>query len=196
MKRFILALLLLVLFSGRALAFPNEPSGFRGIEWGSILSQYVKPNQGYYVTVNSLEAKEHYPEKVFYNPSDTRQLGNAKISELLYYSYQRDEKAPPIFSRVSMYFVNKDNTEPLEKFLYDNFGNPTKDVKHIGDRNGLGVWDIATWQGDITTLELQILRPREDGRYYATLWIISTKLIDEIESRRPKAKALVFNNGL
>lgn len=195
MKRAILVLFFLILFSGQALAYQNEPSGFRGLEWGSTLSQYVKPKQGYYVAVSSLSLKKHYPEKIFYNPSDTLQLGEAKMQELLYYSYQRDEKTPPILSKVSMYFENKSNTESLEKFLYDNFGKPTN-IKHIEDHNELGIWDIAIWQGDVTTLELQILRPKEGGHYYATLWIIGTKLIDEIESKRPKPKTLEFNNGL
>lgn len=188
--------ILLLLFSGQVLAYPNEPTGFRGIKWGSILSQYVKPSQGYYVAVNSLEAKEHYPEKLFYNPADTLYLGDAKIQELLYYSYQKDERTPPILSKISMYFTNKPNTDALENYLTKRFGNPTKKLKPIQDKNNLGTWDIFLWEGETTTLELQILRPQQNNRCYATLWIMGTKLIDEVESKRPKQKLVQFNNGI
>ena len=190
--------LFVILLCGTAFAqsYQNEPDGFRGILWESILHQLTKPQQGYYVNINSLDAKQQYPEILFYNPSDTMQLGNANIKSLTYYSYQKTDRTPPVLSKVNLYFEGKSNVDNLEKYMSETFGQPTETTEHIKDNNDLGTWDIIVWKGEKTILELSVLRSEIKPNGYATLWIMSNKLIDEIENRRPKAKELQFNNGI
>lgn len=196
-KMFIASFLLSMLFMNNCVyAFQNEPDGFRGTAWGSILNQFTKPTQGYYVNINSLDARQHYPELLFYNPSDTMQLGNAKIKSLTYYSYQKTDRTPPILSKVNLYFEGQANVNALESYMSETFGQPTEETTHIKDRNDLGTWDIIVWKGENTILELSVLRSETNPNRYATLWIMSNKLIDEIESKRPKAKTIKFNNGI
>jgi hypothetical protein len=178
-----------------AYAFQNEPDGFRGIAWESVLTQYTKPSQGYYVNINSLQAKQQYPEILFYNPSDTLQLGESKVTSLTYYSYQKNERTPPVFSKVNLYFEGENNVKILESFLLETFGKPTENNTFIKDNNNLGTWELMFWKGNNTMLEFSVLRPGENTNYYATLWIMSTKLFDEIESKRPQAKPIISNNG-
>jgi len=198
MKNFISVLILvtILLITFPAYAFQNEPDGFRGIAWNSVLSQSVKPTQGYYVCINSPDAKIQYPEIPYYNPSDTMQLGDSRISQLTYYSYERKKMTPPIFSKVNMYFEGESNVKTLEEYILNRFGPPTEKIFQIKDHNDLGTWDIMSWKGSKTILELQVLRPVDNGRYYATLWIMSNSLFDEIESKHMKSTPLKFNNGI
>ena len=103
----VLCVLVLVL-AGTALAFKNQPEGFRDLKWGD------PPTEDMVIITPSEYGRTEYKrveEKLY--------LGKAKLEQVIYWFYL-DE-----FMSVFLDFRGKDNFSLLETICREKFGKPT-----------------------------------------------------------------------
>ncbi|GMR20562.1 MAG: hypothetical protein BMS9Abin36_1158 [Gammaproteobacteria bacterium] len=115
------------IYSTSALAFKNEPLGFRGAKWGMNISS--NPQM-------ILKSSKKY-EKVYIRKDDKLSIGNAKLKRLVYFTY-KDK-----FSSVLITTKGIANRRALIDAFQANFGKGYKPNKYINE---------YLWEGSTSTV--------------------------------------------
>lgn len=138
-KGIILGLLvvLLVLIATGALAFENEPEGFRGLKWGDPPTEDMR----YVATINVIIRR-------YRKVNEKLSEGNANLEFVQYNFYGEPEK---LFT-VHIVFYGEDNFNHLKKICRDRFGEPTSTRV-----------DRLRWWGEKAAVELNYYYPKDKG---------------------------------
>ena len=146
----VLVVLMMVLLTGAALAFENEPEGFRGLKWGDP-------------PMEEMIVYDAYPLVNCYTlPDESLYLGNVKLNLIEYQFFSSPEGE--IFWGIGLYFRGEDNYDLMEIFCKDEFGEET-----------LKTWDGLNWYSQETMVILSYDLTEETG-YLAML---STPLMQQ-----------------
>lgn len=121
-------LLVIVLNVSSALAFQNEPNGFRGIKWGSNISEHSSE-------MTLIEGSKFYMRK-----NDKMSIGAAKLSAIIYMYYKER------FQMVIIQSNGLGNKSNLLKTFRSQFGLPSKPNQFIEE---------YYWRGATTFISLK-----------------------------------------
>ncbi len=144
--RRLLAALLAGVFSAAlgeaALAFPNEPGGFRGLQWGQEVA--AVPELAYTCWQSPAESSvrtfhETFDYKVYERKDDEMRIGSVPLSSVRYLAWQGRLRGVVVTLR------SKDK-DGLLAILTSRFGKARQERR--GGRTVYG------WAGDKTTMEL------------------------------------------
>ncbi|MEA1965190.1 MAG: hypothetical protein U9O41_08755 [Candidatus Aerophobetes bacterium] len=117
MKKLAIAtLIILAVLTNTALAFQNEPDGFRGLKWGDPPGEELK-----FLT------KLDEWMMGYRNPIDKLKLGDAHFYMILYQFYSPPNADVKKFMSVALYFKDKENFNILETICKVKFGKPTNE---------------------------------------------------------------------
>lgn len=105
---FMILLLVIMVMTGAALAFENEPEGFRGLKWGDPPTEEM-------IALPSQPLVNCYTL-----PDDLLYLGNVKLYLIGYQFYTAPEGE--VFMAVGLYFRGEDNYDLMEVICKDKFG--------------------------------------------------------------------------
>ncbi|MQY69683.1 MAG: hypothetical protein GH145_02315 [Firmicutes bacterium] len=108
-------LVVLLVFSGMAFAFQNEPEGFRGLKWGDPPGEEME----FMADVDELM-------KVYRSTSENNRLGDARFYLMLYTFYIPPGASVKRFTGAALYFRSKENFDILETVCKVKFGEPTE----------------------------------------------------------------------
>lgn len=125
---------LLVVASMPAIAFDSEPSGFRGINWGTKFEVNGKEMMLLDGKVNG-----DSNEKLYTRRNDKKQIGGAALKHVIYYYYKNR------FALVSIQTEGTANKTALVAAFEAQFGEGTKPNEFI---------DRWVWRGDKTFINL------------------------------------------
>lgn len=152
MKKFLLLLLPILLLFPILQAhadtnnFPNEPDGFRGIEWETHVSK-----------VKGLQNKD-----TVYSPGDityTRENDNLEVAgvkvEIIRYLFTGDK-----FTGVNIKFNNGVNYNLIKEWFFREYGNPNH------EKNVNSIVEDYMWKGNKTLIRLFYLRLNGNGSIY------------------------------
>ena len=89
-----------------AIAFENEPGGFRGIEWWTHISKLPE--------IKLLDDKDVV--RLYVRDEDPLEIGNAKLQDI-WYVFVNDR-----FSKVIITYTSDSNHEALKRTLFGAFG--------------------------------------------------------------------------
>lgn len=152
-------LFLYIFLSTNIYAFENEPDGFRGIVWGTDISQ-LKDME--FVKVDPKTGIKLYKRK-----KDNMTIGNANL-DAIYYGFF-DNKFYVVIAE-TLFFTD---FEELKKACFENFGK--------GEQPRL-YFDEYFWNGEKVKISLIYDRSSING----TLMIVSKELEKFIKDNKPK----------
>lgn len=154
----VVAVMLLVC-AGMALAFQNEPKGFRKLFWGNTPTS----------TMEFVDQLNPFM-KLYEDPTESNSIGSVSFYRI-FYSFYVDELENLKFAGVTLFYNTEQNFDALEVLCRQKFGQPT-------DKE----YNAFLWQGAITTIHLQWDTIKERG----WLCIDSTGLWDRYIKRKEK----------
>jgi len=160
----ILLLIVVMVMAGAALAFQNEPSGFRGLEWGD------PPVEG--MISFSIISLSHSYEL----PDEKLALGAVSLYMILYEFFIRGDKE--VFAGAGLYFKGEENYDRMERICKEKFGEPTK-TRYNG----------MTWNSSKSIVILQYDIIEERGwlaLHSMPLSIERTKALKKLEAEKAK----------
>lgn len=131
-KTVAVAVVMMLILSGMAFAFQNEPEGFKGLKWGD------PPTEELEFVSEMDEMMDVYQDR-----SENNKLGDARFYMMLYTFYVPPETTDRRFTEVILYFNGKVNFDVLETICKAKFGEPTD----TGYRK-------FSWQSLVTTVLL------------------------------------------
>lgn len=156
--------------------YPNEPNGFRDLEWGDsptedMIYHHTSPANIIYTRLN-----------------DKMHIGNTQFYNITYVFYSEQER----FQGVYLYFKEKENFDLLKTICQRKF----KDAQHVDEKPykpwwGLEQWSYKLWWfGPKTIIVLEYDASKNKGE----LRLISTQIateeinavIEEVEIREQK----------
>ncbi|TES86864.1 hypothetical protein E3J95_00925 [Candidatus Aerophobetes bacterium] len=107
----VVGFLVVLVLTGVALAFENEPEGFRGLKWGDPPTEDME----FY--------KQGALLKYYMIPNENLQLGNASLYMVLYQFFLRPEEEA--FSAAALYFQGEENHDRIKMICQGKFGKET-----------------------------------------------------------------------
>ncbi len=135
-KKWVGVILVVLLVLGTvAIAFQNEPDGFRGLKWGDPPTE----DMVYIDTNNNI--------KSYTRPGDKLGIGNAEFYILEYDFYEGR------FIGIFALFINKDNYDILQTICEEKFGKPTE----------RDYYELHWWGGEISLIHLEYDPIEENG---------------------------------
>lgn len=157
MKRFIKCciLLFILLVPLSSFGYDNEPDGFRGIKWGTDISELKDMN-----TYGGKLSNDAQLYALYTRQNDELQIGEAKLERIEYRFW--DNK----LSSVMIITKGYANWTALRDTAFTKFGKGYQSNQFIKDYH---------WNGDITYLSLKYNEIEEKG----TLFLLSTKLAEQ-----------------
>jgi len=160
LKLTILLLCSLALLAAPALAFQNEPEGFRGLKWGDPPTEEME----YFMELAGTDA--------YLLPDDKMALGNVALYMVVYTFYENQ------FLEVGLYFKSEDNYDLLQTICEGRYGEDEMDESF---------YEI-TWQGQKGFVFLNYDYVEEKGYLVLGNSILSLKkTADEKEKEAEKA---------
>lgn len=160
LKLAILLLCSLALLAAPALAFQNEPDGFRGLKWGDPPTEEME----YFMEAAGADA--------YLLPGDKMALGNADLYMVAYTFYENQ------FLAVALYFKGEDNYDLLQMICEERYAKNEMDE---------GFYE-TTWQGQKGFVSLNYDYMEEEGYLVLGNTILSLKkTADEKEKEAEKA---------
>jgi len=123
--------------------FPNEPDGFRGIEWETHVSK-----------VKGLQHKDtvySHGDITYTRENDNFEVAGAKVERIRYLF--TNEK----FTGVSIEFKNNDNYNIIEAWFFREYGNPNYQT------NINAIVEDYMWKGNKTLIRLFYLKLNGNG---------------------------------
>jgi hypothetical protein len=166
-----LPLILLVFFilGGISFAFQNEPDGFQGIKWGTIIT---KDTEGFY-------------PKIIYEPNYTVLGSKVNKPNIVYNNKKIDLVSPSSFHYIC--YENKfmmlrlkfkaSNFYEAEEILTGIYGKPTMTKNPTVDLDNLPI--VRKWIGDTTTIKMKTNRENIKKNGNSDILIYSTKIYEE-----------------
>lgn len=146
----------LLLVSSIALAYQNEPDGFRGIKWGTRLSVHAK----------EMTLKEKSKDETYYTrKGDKLELGGAKLTELSY-GYWNDQLVSII-----METSGHDDKAALIEAFRKQYGPGSQPAEFS---------DEYRWRGPTTNINLSC------NRGHCTAFLYATQLAAKQKSQKKK----------
>ncbi|MCX7769820.1 MAG: hypothetical protein N2202_01930 [Proteobacteria bacterium] len=166
-KVLFLITLCLFLYALQAYSFENEPDGFRGIVWGTDISQ-LKDME--FVKVDPKTGIKLYKKK-----KDNMTIGNANL-DALYYGFFENKFYAVIAQ--TMFFTD---FEELKRACFENFGRGEKPRLY---------YDEYFWDGEKVKISLIYDRSAIIG----TLMIVNKELDKMVKDNRPKEQDIKTKN--
>ncbi len=160
----------IVLLSGKSFAFQNEPDGFRGIKWGTDISELK--GMTHVRTDPSYGGVEFYTMK-----GDELRFGEAQLDNIEY-AFWRGK-----FSSVWIYSIGYSNWLDLRDATVARFGEGYKPHGYI---------EQYLWYGASTMILLQYNQIRREG----TLCMFSQMIIKQQEEYDEEKRKRGATNGL
>ena len=148
-----------------ALAFQNEPDGFRGIRWGTPVSTLPDEFQ-------RLD-NENTPQKRYARKGDRQSIGNADLDVLIYTFY--NDQFFSVFASAS----GPVNARALRDALESQFGPGSKPNRYL---------DRWFWHGAVTGISLNCIRAPQCHLLIFSREISRLKREDDKRTGAEKAK--------
>lgn len=150
--KWILALIFILACSISAFAFQNEPDGFRGIKWGTDISDIP------YLVFKRDYSQDFGGIKIYTNRDDSLKIGGADVSEIEYYFwggkfYKMSASTSDLLKSGELYYACLDQ---------------------FGDRMDI-IGSTYRWKG--TTTEILLSERGYSGNF---IWIESTTLSNKL----------------
>jgi len=133
----------IVSFYGPGWSFQNEPNGFRGIAWGTVLSTIP----GFYET--NPPDEEGY--STYQRKNENMTFGTAMITYLDYAAMNGE------FCDVTIFFTVDANFKAIKKNLFAKYGERPNSFKKYPDS------PIYVWNGTITRVLLSWVGDKKEG---------------------------------
>lgn len=137
MRIMVLILCFFLLLISAALAFYNEPDGFRGLKWSDLPTDDMIP-------IKCISKKEDKWNQCFYRPNDKMAIGSVPFYRIVYSFYYSE---PAQLMSATLSFREVDDYKILETILKATFGEPTKSTTPLFAYEDL-------WVGNRTVIEL------------------------------------------
>ena len=149
-----------------ALAFQNEPDGFRGIKWGTNLSELP----------DMVLTEDVGDEKFYTRKSDKMKIGEADIGRISYRFYKNR------FCGVLVGFTGSSNFTKLKAVLFDQYGQPEQTNQFM---------EKYSWLGGSVVIALHYNEISKTGNiFYGFIPIRQEEEMDDKQKAKKGAKDL------
>lgn len=154
-------ILLTALLAQPAVAFQNEPDGFRGIKWGSDVAANAK---------ELTSVSDDGAEALYVRRGDKLQIGGAELRRIVYVYYKKQFSAIAIETKGSL------NKDALLKAFTAQFGPGAKPNQFI---------ETYLWDGAVTRIGLKCNSISDS----CSVYMFSTEFANRRHQEQEKAAA-------